>query len=205
MNASNLTRDEAAARAALIRNVAYEIDLDLTGTEDDTFTSTVRITFDANDPSAETFLDLAARRVDSVVVNGTAVEDAYADGRIRLTSLADHNVVSYTYWSSKDEWEFTGPGGKKDVVRTRPRLHANSGDTCIAAALQDQGIVMQPDFLVHDALRDGRLVPLLEGYRTTELGVYAIYTSRRQLPLKLRFLIDFLVDAFQNPAWRSEE
>jgi len=35
--------------------------------------------------------------------------------------------------------------------------------------------------------------------------VYAIYTSRRQLPLKLRFLIDFLVDAFQNPAWRSEE
>ena len=50
-----------------------------------------------------------------------------------------------------------------------------------------------------------RLVPLLEGYRTTELGVYAIYTSRRQLPLKLRFLIAFLVDAFQNPAWRSEE
>ena len=123
----------------------------------------------------------------------------------RPQDLADHNVVSYTYWSSKDEWEFTGPGGKKDVVRTRPRLHANSGDTCIAAALQDQGIVMQPDFLVHDALRDGRLVPLLEGYRTTELGVYAIYTSRRQLPLKLRFLIDFLVDAFQNPAWRSEE
>ena len=123
----------------------------------------------------------------------------------RPQDLADHNVVSYTYWSSKDEWEFTGPGGKKDVVRTRPRLHANSGDTCIAAALQDQGIVMQPDFLVHDALRDGRLVPLLEGYRTTELGVYAIYTSRRQLPLKLRFLIDFLVDAFQNPGWRSEE
>ena len=93
MNASNLTRDEAAARAALIRNVAYEIDLDLTGTEDETFTSTVRITFDTLDPSAETFLDLAARRVDSVVVNGAEVEDAYADGRIRLAGLDEHNVV----------------------------------------------------------------------------------------------------------------
>ena len=93
MNASNLTRDEAAARAALIRNVAYEIDLDLTGTEEETFTSTVRITFDTLDPSAETFLDLAARRVDSVVVNGTEVEDAYADGRIRLAGLDEHNVV----------------------------------------------------------------------------------------------------------------
>ena len=93
MNASNLTRDEAAARAALIRNVAYEIDLDLTRTEEETFTSTVRITFDTLDPSAETFLDLAARRVDSVVVNGTEVEDAYADGRIRLAGLDEHNVV----------------------------------------------------------------------------------------------------------------
>lgn len=119
--------------------------------------------------------------------------------------LAEHNVISYTYWSSKDEWEFTGPDEKSEVVKTRPRLQANSGDTCVAAALQDQGIVMQPDFLVYDALREGRLKPLLKQYRTVELGIYAIYTSRRQLPLKLRYLIDFLVSAFERPVWTSSE
>lgn len=115
--------------------------------------------------------------------------------------IAGHNVISYTYWSPRDEWEFTTPDGKKETVKTRPRLHANSGDTCVAAALQDQGIVLQPDFLVHEALRDGRLQQLLGNYQTVELGVYAVYSSRRQLPLKLRALIDFLIEAFQRPVW----
>lgn len=64
---------------------------------------------------------------------------------------------------------------------------------------------MQPDFLVYDALREGKLKPLLKGYRTVELGIYAVYTSRRQLPLKLRYLIDFLVDSFDKPVWTSTE
>ncbi|WP_024462312.1 LysR family transcriptional regulator [Marinimicrobium sp. LS-A18] len=116
--------------------------------------------------------------------------------------LAEHNVISYTYWSSRDEWEFIRPDGKTEIVKTRPRLHANSGDTCVAAALQDQGIVMQPDFLVYDALRQGRLIQLLPDHETVELGIYVIYTSRKHLPLKLRRLIDFLVDSFQKPVWR---
>lgn len=120
---------------------------------------------------------------------------------IHPQDISEHNVISYTYWTSKDEWEFTDPGGKVEVVKTRPRFHANSGDTCVAAALQDQGIVMQPDFLVYDALREGKLKSLLPGYQTVELGIYAVYTSRRQLPLKLRSLIDFLVDSFGKPVW----
>jgi DNA-binding transcriptional LysR family regulator len=119
--------------------------------------------------------------------------------------IADHNVISYTYWSSKDEWEFTHANGRVEVVKTRPRLHANSGDTCVAAALQDQGIVMQPDFLVYDALCKGKLKQLMKDYQTVELGIYAIYTSRRQLSLKLRSLIDFLVDSFQQPAWAAHQ
>ena len=115
--------------------------------------------------------------------------------------IAGHNVISYTYWSPRDEWEFTTPDGRKETVKTRPRLRANNGDTCVAAALQDQGIVLQPDFLVHEALRDGRLQRLLGNYQTVELGVYAVYSSRRQLPLKLRALIDFLAEAFKRPAW----
>ncbi|MFZ3287867.1 MAG: LysR family transcriptional regulator [Telluria sp.] len=123
----------------------------------------------------------------------------------RPQDIAEHNVISYTYWSSKDEWEFLDPDGRVDIVKTKTRLHANSGDTCVVAALQDQGIVMQPDFLVHDALRSGSLERLLSSYQTVELGVYAVYTSRRQLPLKLRHLIDFLVAAFEKPVWAADE
>lgn len=110
--------------------------------------------------------------------------------------LSNHSVISYTYWSSKDEWEFINKSGIIETVKTKPRLHANSGDTCVAAALQDQGIILQPDFLLKDELQKGSLQPLLEDYQTVELGIYAVYSSRRQLPLKLRYLIDFLVAHF---------
>ena len=114
--------------------------------------------------------------------------------------LADHDVISYTYWTSRDEWKFDGPDGPV-MVKTHPRLFTNNGDTCRAAALQHQGIILQPSFLVEDDLRSGALHEILPAYKSVELGIYAIYASRRQLPLKLRHLIDFLVEAFRQPAW----
>ena len=114
--------------------------------------------------------------------------------------LAAHDVISYTYWSSRDEWKFEGPAGPV-AVKVHPRLYVNNGDTCRAAALQHQGIILQPSFLVNSDLRSGELKEILPAYRSGELGIYAMYASRRQLPLKLRHLIDFLVEAFRQPVW----
>ena len=114
--------------------------------------------------------------------------------------LATHDVIAYSYWASGDDWEFDGPDGHESV-RIRPRMRANNGDTCVATALQDQGVVLQPSFLVGDDLRTGRLVELLPGYSMPEAGVHAVYASRKHMPLKVRKLIDFLVEAFQKPVW----
>lgn len=114
--------------------------------------------------------------------------------------LASHEVISYSYWSSRDEWEFSGPQGTVSV-KTHPRLNANNGDTCRAAALQHQGIILQPDFLVYDDLRTGALKRILPEYSSIELDIFAIYASRRQLSLRLRYLVDFLVQAFRKPVW----
>jgi DNA-binding transcriptional LysR family regulator len=109
--------------------------------------------------------------------------------------LAAHAVFAYSYWSSGDDWTFDGPDGAV-TVRVEPRIRTNSGDTCREAALQGHGIVLQPDFLVGPDLRAGRLVELMPAYRSLELGVHAVYASRKHLPMKSRRLIDFLVAAF---------
>ena len=116
--------------------------------------------------------------------------------------LADHALISYTYWSGGDEWTFSGPQGAVSV-KVRSRMHTNNGDTCRTAALAHQGIILQPDFLVGSDLRDGTLVELLPKFRSVELGIHAVYPTRKHLPLKLRRLIDFLVAAFRSPAWQS--
>jgi len=115
--------------------------------------------------------------------------------------LAQHQVLSYAYWTGGDDWRFSGPEGEVQV-RVQPRIHTNSGDTCRIAALHDQGVVLQPDFLVGEDLRRGELVELMPQYRSIELGVHAVYASRKYLPMKTRRLVDFLAEAFANPSWK---
>jgi aminopeptidase N len=91
---TNLTRDEASARADLLTVEAYNIDLDLTSSEE-TFRSTTTVTFTANDAGAATFIDLIAPTVHEVVLNGRSlpVDEVVSKGRIALPALEATNEL----------------------------------------------------------------------------------------------------------------
>ncbi len=114
--------------------------------------------------------------------------------------LAQHATVSYSYWSTRDQWHFDGPTGPV-VAHTRPFMHSNSGETCRAAALAHQAIVLQPTFLISDDLRAGRLVELMPQYRSMQLGIYAVYPTRRHLQPRVRAMVEFLSNHFRVPQW----
>ncbi|MDO8771835.1 MAG: LysR family transcriptional regulator [Burkholderiaceae bacterium] len=116
---------------------------------------------------------------------------------VQPAELAAHAVISYSYWSTRDEWHFEGPQGPVSV-KTHPCIHTNSGDTCRAAALAHQGIILQPSFLVGDDLAAGTLVELMPEFRSIELGIYAVYPTRKHMPPKVRVLIDFLTEHFAH-------
>jgi DNA-binding transcriptional LysR family regulator len=86
-------------------------------------------------------------------------------------------------------------------VKVAPRVRTNSGDTCRAAALQHLGIILQPTFIVGADLAQGTLQEIMPGYRSAELGIHAVYPSRKFVSPKVRLLIDFLVEAFAAPTW----
>jgi DNA-binding transcriptional LysR family regulator len=114
--------------------------------------------------------------------------------------LARHAVLAYSLFSMGDQWAFNGPEGEFSV-KVSPRLRTNSGDTCRLAALHHQGIVLQPSFLVGQDLLAGTLVEVMPHWRSIELGVYAVYPSRKFVSPKVRLMIDFLVNAFRMRGW----
>ena len=116
------------------------------------------------------------------------------------SELSQHEVLSYTLLATGDTWSFNGPDGPVSV-KVAARLHSNSGDTCRAAALGHQGIILQPTFLIADDLRSGRLVEVLPDYRSADLGIYALYPSRKHVLPKVRLLIDYLVESFAQKPW----
>lgn len=89
----NLTRDEAAQRAASVLAVHhYDVELDLTGGAE-VFGSRTRIEFEAT-PGASTFADLVSNNVRSVKLNGEELgPGVHVDNRIALNGLAEHNVL----------------------------------------------------------------------------------------------------------------
>lgn len=111
------------------------------------------------------------------------------------SELAGHAVISYSYASIKDDWRFAGPDGPVSV-KIAPSIQTNNGDTCRAAALAHQGVILQPRFMVGQDLAEGRLVALMPEFKIPELGIYAVYPSRKNLSAKVRVLIEFLTAHF---------
>lgn len=120
----------------------------------------------------------------------------------KMADLAQHQTVGYSYAAMGDVWEMQGPGGP-ETVTIKPRFRANNGDTCRAAALDHQGIVIQPTFLIADDLASGRLVPILPELKGRELGIYAVYPSRKHVSGKVRALVNFLAAAFAAAPWEQ--
>ena len=56
--------------------------------------------------------------------------------------------------------------------------------------------------MVGDALRDGRLEPLLPDWSPRTLGIHAVFPQARLLPRKVRLFINHLKTAFgTEPEW----
>jgi aminopeptidase N len=105
---TNLTRDEAAARAALLTVSDYAVEVDLTGS-DPTFRTTTTVRFLSREVGATSFVDLIAPTVHRVELNGRPLDVAavVSPGRITLPDLAAANELVVV---ADAEYMHTGEG-----------------------------------------------------------------------------------------------
>ena len=122
----------------------------------------------------------------------------------RPEELAHHACLTYSLVPEPRVWRYHDAAGKAGSVRVASRLQANNGDFLHRAALEGQGIVLQPLFIVHRSLAEGRLLPLLTEYEWPATSAHALYPHTRHLSHRVRAFIDFLsawfteADARQN-------
>jgi len=118
----------------------------------------------------------------------------------RPEDLAQHNCLSYAYFG-RSIWEFSR-AGEPHAVAVSGNLSANESMVLLEAVLADIGISLQPRYSVGAHLRSGALVQLLPDYEPQQLGIHALYGTRRQMPPALRALLDFLIQRLADrPDW----
>jgi DNA-binding transcriptional LysR family regulator len=115
--------------------------------------------------------------------------------------LIHHRALSFGHSQAAQRFELT-QGGETLSVPVTSCLCSNNGDVLRAAALNGNGIVLLPTFLIGPDIAAKKLAVVLPDYEPTGLGIYAVYAPNRYLAAKTRVFIDFLAERFgPQPAW----
>jgi len=147
--------------------------------------------------------NLIARRLADVAIVACAAPSYLARAGVPEApeALADHATLIYNLLSMGSEIRFVR-GEETRSVRLAHVVEANNGDILRDLAIAGEGIILQPDFVVEAALADGRLTRVLPEWHAGDFGLFAVYSSRRHQPAKVRVFIDHLVASLGKGADR---
>jgi DNA-binding transcriptional LysR family regulator len=110
--------------------------------------------------------------------------------------LRAHNCLGFSFAGVLGRWRLSRNGEEQTVTFT-PRLRANNGEGLRQAALAGVGIVLQPEVLLADDVREKRLVPVLPTWRPPPRPLHLLYARDRQATPKLQCFIDFIAERFK--------
>lgn len=105
--------------------------------------------------------------------------------------------------SNQDRWRFSYPDGHRLIRISGPWI-SNNGPALAAAAVRGLGIVYSPRVNLADDLETGKLLPILQDFWDRDRVTWIVYPNRRHLPLRVRRVIDFLINHFRDQSDASE-
>lgn len=111
--------------------------------------------------------------------------------------LTAHRCCYLGYGRFGPEWNMRR-GDERATVNVASRLTINNSAAIVALAETGGAIGLVPDFAAAASLAAGRLQPVLADWEFDEPytgSIHAVYTPGRHLALKVRAMIDYLVQA----------
>jgi DNA-binding transcriptional LysR family regulator len=107
-------------------------------------------------------------------------------------------------------WAFRVPTAAKgsdalgqEVIHLRPSgpMDCSDGQVLHDWCMAGYGIAWRSTWEVEAEVRSGQLVSVLNDFAAPPNGIYAIFSQRKHLPLRLRLWIDFLKDHYGQVAY----
>jgi DNA-binding transcriptional LysR family regulator len=147
---------------------------------------------------------VVARRLGTIVLCLVAAPE-YLKARTLPAEPADlqaHDCVMFNAKNNERDWELVS-GRRK--VRVRVSGPAASRDINSASAFvhRGHGIGLAPSTYCDEAIAKGKLIRLLPKWTSSPIPVFALYSSRKFLPLRLSVFLEALA-AWKSPLWIKE-
>jgi LysR family transcriptional regulator for bpeEF and oprC len=111
--------------------------------------------------------------------------------------LARHDCLNYLdpFTGRLAEWNFVR-GDERFIFTPERKLSFNQGESRLAAAVQGLGIYRGLSVGLDRLLQSGALQLLLEDWTTPAPMLYVAHANHRNLPVKIRVFVDFLLECF---------
>ena len=110
------------------------------------------------------------------------------------SDLTNHYWVAFTRRKQPYQLRLKGSTGEQHKVRLYGRAHSNSAPSMREMIKAGMGIGQILRLNVERELKNGQLVEILTDYYSETIGIYAVYPQRAFLPLKVRAVIDYLIE-----------
>ncbi len=106
---------------------------------------------------------------------------------------------------NNDLWRLEGPDGAFNL-RPEGLLVTNSSEVIREAVISGLGIALRSTWDIGPELKCGALIQVLPAYEGSKnVALSAVYSSRRFLPAKVRFFIDYLANLYGPvPYWDTD-
>lgn len=166
------------------------------------------------------FLDLIAENVDVAIRFGELPDSGiiarrlgksvryvvaapeYLKARTPPAEPADlklHYCVLLNAKNNESDWELVN-GRKKVRVRVSGRVSTHDHNSVITFVRGGHGIGLLPSTYCDEAIAKGKLIRLIPKWASPQIPVFAVYSSRKFLPLRLSVFLDALA-AWTSPLW----
>lgn len=113
-----------------------------------------------------------------------------------VEELSGHNCLLHSFYG-KSTWTFRC-GGEELAVPVTGNLSANDAAAIEQAVLYGAGLAMLPAYMALPLIDRGDLVALLPECEAMPMDIYAIYATRKNMPVALSKLIEFLERSFKD-------
>jgi len=115
--------------------------------------------------------------------------------------LASHRGLFYTNSRLGESWHFRHKRHGEIAVGVPASLSVNNAEALAPSLLHGQGLALQPEFLVWEDLKKGRLEAVMPDWIAPPIALHIVTPPSRARPTRVRVLIDFLAKRFQHAPW----
>ncbi|WP_105101553.1 LysR family transcriptional regulator [Microbulbifer pacificus] len=115
--------------------------------------------------------------------------------------LRPEHYLRYSYLESGPAESPLMVALKRNNTTGTASLASNNGEILMQAAIAGEGYVLQPTFIVGEAIKTGKLKVILQEFEPEAMALYAVYPHRKLLATKLRVFIDYISSYFGDPPY----